>query len=961
MFLSGLASSHAGSDRNRTDSQMARSSRNHRRERQNREDPRQEPFLRDSLRDGVAAAIRGLGSGFLDASRNPALRERLRTGQLSTSDFYRQLVCLASRILVVLVAEETTETGDNLFHPPCTPHAVRESYSRFHSLSRLRALAADSPATRPSDLFESLQRLFVMLRKGDPALGVPGLGSFLFSERSTPDLDAATLPDDILLDAFRRLCFSDVTSNQGDSVRRPFDFGRITGEDLGFVYESLLALHPQIDAQASAFTLAAAGRERKTTGSYYTPPPLVDCLLDATLDPVMEEAIRGRGTTAIGVRTDDEEAREWAISHGEAERKLGKNDGTATAPIPVPQSRVPDVPSSRTPEQRLLALKVCDPACGSGNLLVAAARRMAERLARLRAGGAPPTPLDVLRAKRDVISRCLYGVDVNPMAVEWCRISLWLEASEPGTPLSSFDHHIRCGNSLLGATPQLVANGIPNEAYQPVEEVGRALLPVTPRGKSTGRSARPPRFSTSDNAPAGRDDKEACRRLKRENTRQRRDAATRHPSTPRRSLESPRALADAWCAAFVWTKDDSSIGRLCPTEFTLRRLEAGDDIGSPDLDETRRVVERLRAQYGFFHWRLEFSEVFPEAAAGGELHDSCHARGGFDVVLGNPPFVNAIEGGVEARTRSLIRARHRILGGTADLGYLFLSESIRLVHENGRVGLIQPRAVLNANPAAELREWLSTHRPPNLIYAPDRSDFFPGADVFVCALVLGPDKTCRVSRDPDPATARWSTGIVAGRNWWREMVRLVEGTAAATVPPLAVVGDVFDVSASMTAGDAYDVRPFLVDRREGPGLKLATTGLIEPGACLWGDAVCRHLKVALQFPRIDDSAPLTRSLRRRVDRATRPKILVAGLSRRVECFLDAGGEFAGAVSTFSIYHPNDDVGALRVLCDHLLTDSVTSRFRAELGGNALGGGNTTMRRDFLQALPLPDKMHATGL
>src|SRR5262249_11557313 len=156
------------------------------------------------------------------------------------------------------------------------------------------------------------------------------------------------------------------------------------------------------------------GNERKKSGSYYTSDPLVQCLLDSTLDPVVDEAIKSK----TGVEA----------------------------------------------ENAIIGLKICDPAVGSGHFLVGAAHRLARHLSRVRAlaqGETEPSPLLYQPALRDVISRCLYGVDINPMAAELCRVSLWLEALEPGKPLSFLDHHIRVGNSLVGATTKLIEAGIP--------------------------------------------------------------------------------------------------------------------------------------------------------------------------------------------------------------------------------------------------------------------------------------------------------------------------------------------------------------------------------------------------------------------------------------------------------------------------------------------------------------------
>ena len=118
------------------------------------------------------------------------------------------------------------------------------------------------------------------------------------------------------------------------------------------------------------------------------------------------------------------------------------------------------------PEKALLGLRVLDPACGSGHFLIAAAHRIAGRIASTRTNGEEPTPEQLRTALREVIGQCVYGIDINPMAVELCKVSLWLEANHNGQPLSFLDHHIVCGNSLLGTTPALVSDGVPQEAFK---------------------------------------------------------------------------------------------------------------------------------------------------------------------------------------------------------------------------------------------------------------------------------------------------------------------------------------------------------------------------------------------------------------------------------------------------------------------------------------------------------------
>jgi len=544
---------------------------------------------REHLRDGVEAAIQALGAGFLTTRGNTALRDRLRSGQLSTQNYYRQLLRLVYRLLMLLVAEEKRdENGNNLLHPPETPPEVRQRYARFYSVGRIRQLAATRRGTAHTDLYESLKVLFLKLREGYAPLGIPGLGSFLFSAEATPDLDQAALANVNLLDCFRQLTYTLDTSGRGGAVRRPVDFANLGSEELGSVYESLLELHPQIDTDKGPFTLTtAAGHERKTTGSYYTPTSLINCLLDSALDPVVEEAL-----------------------------------------------------AKPEPEQALLDLKICDPACGSGHFLIAAAERLAKHLARLRTGDDEPSTLEIQRARRDIIGRCIFGVDINPMAVELCKVSLWMEALTPGRPLTFLDAHIQCGNSLLGATPRLLAEGIPDEAFKPIEGDDKALCreyKKQNRDERRGQKLFPfegtgkpwERMGDLATALAQLDDASDATV---EATRRKQERYAQLVSSS--GYLSTRFWADTWCAAFVWKKTRQFDYAI--TEDVFRRIERNPHDSPPWM---RDEIQRLARQYQFFHWHLAFPQVFRVPTADEEPHNEQTGwSGGFDVVLGNPPW-----------------------------------------------------------------------------------------------------------------------------------------------------------------------------------------------------------------------------------------------------------------------------------------------------------------------------------
>ncbi|MDR3708658.1 MAG: N-6 DNA methylase [Capsulimonadaceae bacterium] len=321
------------------------------------------------------------------------------------------------------------------------------------------------------------------------------------------------------------------------------------------------------------------------------------------------------------------------------------------------------------------------------------------------------------------------------------------------------------------------------------------------------------------------------------------------------------------------------------------------------------------------------------------------AAGAFDVVVGNPPFVNGIEGGSTVAAKTAIRSRWPDMAGTLDLSGAFLRLSADLVRPGGRIGLIQPLIALSSRSLASFRANPPKGLNPNLILIPARSSLFRQAAVFVCALALGPGPECVVVQgDQSRRHAR-----ISGADWWASI-------SDSERPPSSVtVGDVFDIRASMTVGEAYDAARFVREERPGDtGPKLLTTGLIDPARCFWGERPCRYLGETYARPRFALEPGVSTALERRVEQASRPKILVAGLSRRIEALVDDCGEYMGAVSTFSICHPNDDRAALRALCDYLHTDAAHIAYLANLGAYRVGGGDITMRKAFLKGLALPD-------
>jgi hypothetical protein len=527
---------------------------------------------RDRLRVGVTAALRSLGTGFLAHPANAQLRRRIEAGELSTQAYFEQLLRLIYRFIFLA----TIEDRELVFAPEAGAEA-KARYLAGYSLARLRQLAARRRSyDRHADLWQVLTITFSGLSQGQPALGLPALGG-LFAAGQCPDLDAAQLDNAALLSALFSLCFF----RDGAALSR-VNYRDMDSEELGSVYESLLELVPQVALTAGTRNFGFIGDEeegstkgnaRKLSGSYYTPDSLVQELIKSALEPVIE-------------------------------RTLTEN----------PQE----------PVKALLALSVCDPACGSGHFLLAAARRVAEEVARLNAADGNPLPADYRRALRDVVAHCIYGVDKNPMAVELARTALWLEAYTPERPLTFLDAHLRCGDALLGVLdPKVLENGIPEEAYAVLsgddKEVAKRLkaenrIALKSLKKLQGADLFADVRTTSafvelERLPDDTLDAIEAKRLLW--------LASLHAEE-----SSPAArLADTFVAAFLMPKTAEYQGHIPLSGYFWQLAQSQAEDIDPAIQD---AATRFCRTHQVFHWWLAFPHI--------------HARGGFDVLLGNPPW-----------------------------------------------------------------------------------------------------------------------------------------------------------------------------------------------------------------------------------------------------------------------------------------------------------------------------------
>jgi len=558
--------------------------------------------VRDGLRSGVEKALLTFGEGFLQHPANEALRMALHDGSLSKDAYFQQLLRLIYRLIFVFTVEER-----GVLHPlddRVESMAARKAYAEGYALSRMRELCLKRRArNRHDDYWQAIRIIWRGLAYGQARLALPALGG-LFASDQCPHLDASSLHNAHLLAALKHLRWAEVPQGRVSGLV-PVDYRNMGPEELGSVYESLLELVPTIDLPARTFGFvgiteegSTSGNARKTSGSYYTPDSLVKELIKSALDPVIEQRMAAR----------------------------------------------PD-----NPTEALLSIRVMDPACGSGHFLLAAARRLAEQLAQLRSieGGQDGAvrPQDYRHALREVVARCIFGVDRNPMAIELARTALWLEGFEEGRPLSFLDHHLQVGDALLGLTSlHCLEHGIPKDAFKPLsgddKEACKALAKANTaalKQLDTERRSKQARLQLEDTH--GLTQLRAIETLPEGSTVEieaKAQAYAQYLQTARNSHLA--AAADALLGAFLLPKTEANATAI-PTTTTLYLTLQSASMQSEQqaaLAAAQAACQHARV----FHWPLAFPQVF--------------AQGGFDCVLGNPPWER-----IKLQEEEFFATRHR--------------------------------------------------------------------------------------------------------------------------------------------------------------------------------------------------------------------------------------------------------------------------------------------------------------
>ena len=587
--------------------------------------------IREGLSKAVEQAILEFAQGFLGHPDNEALHSVVANGEISARDYYKWLLRLIYRLLFLIVIEER-----DLVFTPGTSRQHRDIYTKYYSASRLRRLSEKRYLADPRrhDLWLALKSCFRLFESDGPGtdLSIAPLAGDLFSVEALGPLVGCTLGNDVLLRCLHSLgLYQHPDSRQIIRV----NYAALNVEEFGSVYEGLLEYEPEFihEGPISRFEFRQ-GDQRAQTGSHYTPDDLVQPLIRHSLDHLIDERLK----------TD-------------------------------------------TPEAALLDLRVADIACGSGHILLAAARRIATKLAVVRTGEEQPSPSAYRTALRDVIRHCIYGVDVNPLAVELCKVALWLEAHIPGQPLNFLDHHIKCGNAIVGfARREELIQGVPTEAFKTLPDDDKEVAAIYRNRNKEYLKHR--KQATLEFTPevhghlnAVLEEWRSVSALPEETPAQIHSKKKRFAAFVQGEHAGfMKNLADIPVAQFYIPKVLGNTGKIV-TDGEFRGYWRGQQALPGQGIDTARVLSK---QKRFFHWFLEFPEIMEQ--------------GGFDCILGNPPYLGgqALSGTYGHTFCECMRWLYAPTG-LSDLVVFFLRRIHELLRDGGFTAIITTNSIIDGD------------------------------------------------------------------------------------------------------------------------------------------------------------------------------------------------------------------------------------------------------------------------
>ena len=648
--------------------------------------------LEEDLRQRVFVLVEILANGFAERPEN----------EISDTDLaplYDACLIFLYRLLFILYAE-----GRQLL--PVEPKS-RKYYNEL-SLARLvtplKNFSEHDSRTR-THLYEVILELCNLINGTDEKknieYSVPRYNGGLFAPERHLVLEKWRVSDAVLADVLRGLMFN--PQPERDKPALPIetvDFGDLRVQQLGSIYEGLLEHHFVRDG--ARLVLKTDKAERKATGTYYTPDYIVKYIVEQTVGPFVAEI-------------DERELVKKA-------RAAGLKDNSFA--------------------REALGLNVLDPAMGSGHFLVEATTFLADEIA-----GHPTTqPLsekskdedEIAHWRRRVVESCIYGVDLNPLAVELAKLSLWLTTIATDQPLNFLDHHFCCGNSLIGARL---------EDLREVPELKKKKhdrLKLGWKGTENLRAAlqKAVRFV------------EEIEEKESKNVDAVKNKEKLWSEKARPALEPFRAVANLWTSCFFGNRLpqleyealiellDVQSGKPASwksaaefQEITSQAIQKGAlRLAGRKFEETQLATLCARLRHAgaladtrkFFHWEFEFPEVFFNEDG------TPREAPGFDAVIGNPPWIGHEISELEPH----IGASCFSLFDKIDTYLAFFDKALTVVRLQGSAGFITPNTYFNNRTALPLRQRLVAKRMLRTIVDLPKRTFKDAPDVYPCITIL---------------------------------------------------------------------------------------------------------------------------------------------------------------------------------------------------------------------------------
>ncbi|HVB76016.1 MAG TPA: Eco57I restriction-modification methylase domain-containing protein, partial [Ktedonobacteraceae bacterium] len=618
----------------------------------------------ESLREQVYDALRYVAQGFLDYPQN-----RLTPSPETNKQIYDNSLILLYRLLFILYAE----ARDLL------PLHDNAPYRSQYSLDAIKREVVKQPwiLSTSGVIWARLKELFNIINLGSPPLTVTTFNGGLFDPQRHPFLEKHVVGDLSLCRAIEKLA----------RVKLQFvDYRDLAERHLGTIYEGLLeytlrvATEPLVELRSSSKIVAAQGApkrdiarefapgevylvtdrgERKITGSYYTPDYIVKYMVDEAVKPALDEAVR----------------------HAQSD-----------------EERI----------QAALSINVLDPSMGSGHFPVEVTEYIARYLVELgvqpeTADGTSKTSktaasqeADLTYWKRRVAQQCIYGVDLNPLAVELAKLSLWLITAAKDRPLSFLDHHLRSGNALIGSWLQDIAA----DQHPGAKEAQKRAQQARVQQQQAGQLALT--IFDDDFRHITRDALASIAAIELNPGVTLKDVKAQeaaYEALRQHFSEKYQRLANLGAALYYNVEVGENDWRPL-ADYALGKANEQGQTQPQQFENWLDAANALATRKQFLHWELEFPNIFFDSQ-GQPLGE----RAGFDVVIGNPPYVRQEQLSAD---KPFFQDRYDVYHGVADLFVYFFAQGLRLLRNGGRLAYISSNMWLRTNYATSLRHHLRT-------------------------------------------------------------------------------------------------------------------------------------------------------------------------------------------------------------------------------------------------------------